>query len=431
LIAGAPATQAIVAITVVVFVLQHQLGHPTDLVTQLRMGALRGDLVWSQFDFYRLLCPIFLHGFLLHLVFNMFAFLQLGALVEYFYGSMRLVAFYLMTGLVASVISSVANSGVAASVGASGAIFGLAGVLVGMGLFAVEPLRDQIKGVGRMLFAQVAFWIVLGFAIGALWGGPFDNWAHLGGFMAGLVVPLFSRDPYKKQRWVEVLGGVLLTLSVASGVWAYADGDDAAQSADSDISELLMRRASETGDGWAGPAKMAALLAQLEEVGNAVGAEEVRDAYLADLSDPDQAQTLGAFLMTSPGCKRHARAAFERQLELDGEDPDALNNVAWAIVVADPERALQLADRAMDNADPEAEDHALFWLAVLDTKAEALYQLGRYEEALPLQEDAVARLDGYIEEMSWYDLNRGVLVEERKGMRQRRRKIKRKVVGLR
>jgi membrane associated rhomboid family serine protease len=131
-------------------------------------------------EYWRLWSVTLLHADLLHLGFNMYALYLAGTIVERWYGSLRFLAFYLACGAAGSIGSFVfgeANLGV----GASGAVFGLFGVLLAAGRIH-RPIDRQSRGIVSQLLMLVLINIVIGFAS----GGAIDNAAHLGGLAAGL-----------------------------------------------------------------------------------------------------------------------------------------------------------------------------------------------------------------------------------------------------
>ena len=103
----------LLALTAVFFAIEHLLGGGMEVLVHLRLGALRADRVAEHNEYFRLLMPLFLHHGLIHLLFNGFALLQLGALVEHFWGSRRLLAYYVVCGLGASLVSAVLNTDMA------------------------------------------------------------------------------------------------------------------------------------------------------------------------------------------------------------------------------------------------------------------------------------------------------------------------------
>ena len=121
-----------------------------------------------------------LHGDLIHLAFNMYALWLAGPIVERWYGRARFLAFYLACAAGGSVASFVFGGDVPA-VGASGAIFGLFGVLLAAG-----RLHHPVDRQSRALVGQLGMLILINLAFGFASGGSIDNAAHLGGLVAGL-----------------------------------------------------------------------------------------------------------------------------------------------------------------------------------------------------------------------------------------------------
>lgn len=132
-------------------------------------------------EYWRLWTVTLLHGSLLHLFFNMYALYLTGPIVERWYGPARFFAFYLACAAAGSV-ASFAFGGDVPSVGASGAVFGLFGLLLAAG-----RLHRPVDRQGRMLVSQLGMLILINVAFGFLVPG-IDNAAHLGGLAAGLLL---------------------------------------------------------------------------------------------------------------------------------------------------------------------------------------------------------------------------------------------------
>lgn len=130
-------------------------------------------------EYWRLWTVTLVHGSPLHLAFNMYALYLAGPIVERWYGSARFLVFYLGCAAAGSVASFVFGGG-AVSVGASGAIFGLFGVLLAAG-----RLHHPVDRQSRALVSQVGMLILINIAFGFAVSG-IDNAAHLGGLAAGL-----------------------------------------------------------------------------------------------------------------------------------------------------------------------------------------------------------------------------------------------------
>jgi len=145
-------------------------------------GANVGALTFSG-EWWRLLTNVFVHGGLIHIAFNMWCLWNLGQLCESLYGRWTYAAIYLICGLGASLASAAWHPYVP-SVGASGAIFGLAGALITalkLGEFSVP--RSALSGTLRSLGAFVVYNLIFGFVLPGV-----DNTAHIGGLITGLIV---------------------------------------------------------------------------------------------------------------------------------------------------------------------------------------------------------------------------------------------------
>jgi rhomboid protease GluP len=143
-------------------------------------------------EYWRLVTPIFLHANLLHLGFNSYALYILGPQVERYFGYMRFVVIYLLSGI-AGVIASMTFKPAAYSVGASGAIFGLVGALI----VYLYQNRDLFGGMGRRRLMSAIQVAAINLLIGLSPG--IDNWGHIGGMVGGAAItwllgPLFALE---------------------------------------------------------------------------------------------------------------------------------------------------------------------------------------------------------------------------------------------
>ena len=179
-------------------------------------------------EWWRLFTVTLLHGGLLHLFFNMYALYLSGPLVEQLYGRRLFLAFYLLFAAAGS-IGSFAFGGDRPAVGASGAIFGLFGLLLAVSR-THNPLVDRR---GRMLLGQIGSLVLINLVIGLAL--PFvDNAAHVGGLLAGLWIGFLippGRVPTLRSMWqgaenesaanlflLRLLGVVALVVVLAVGL---------------------------------------------------------------------------------------------------------------------------------------------------------------------------------------------------------------------
>ena len=150
------------------------------------LGAA-GVFAWDLGRWWTVLTAIYLHGGLLHILFNVLWIRQLGPAVEELYGPSRLVVIFTLSGTAGFVVSN--SLGVPFTIGASGSIFGLLGAMVAYG-----PKRGG--AFGAMVLREYGQWAVILFIFGFFMAGV-NNFAHaggfLGGFVSGLVLSLAER----------------------------------------------------------------------------------------------------------------------------------------------------------------------------------------------------------------------------------------------
>jgi rhomboid protease GluP len=181
-------------------------GFQLQLLLQLDKGAV------ADGEYYRLWTVTLVHANQIHLLFNAFALWLAGPLVERLYGPWLFLLFYVLCAAAGSVASFVFGSPLP-SVGASGAIFGLIGIL-----FAASrthhPILDQR---GRSLIGQLGFLIVINLIFGFTFGSTIDNAAHIGGLLAGMWIGFLiapTRVQTMKTQWQQPGTPVRTTASV-------------------------------------------------------------------------------------------------------------------------------------------------------------------------------------------------------------------------
>ena len=173
------ATYAIIGITVAVSLYTLLTPSGNDLINLL---ALDKHAVQAG-EYWRLLTVTLVHGGLLHLLLNMYALWIVGPLAEALYGRAVYVVIYLLCALGGSIASYLffANP----SVGASGAIFGLFGLIFTSTYFHKPALARQARALTSQIGVLIVLNLVLGFGISGGGLGAIDNAAHVGGLLVG------------------------------------------------------------------------------------------------------------------------------------------------------------------------------------------------------------------------------------------------------
>jgi membrane associated rhomboid family serine protease len=211
-------TLTLIALNVLVFVAMGLSGaswtDPT-IEQALRWGADFGPLTLSG-EWWRALTSTFVHFGIIHIGFNMWCLWSLGRSLEIFMGRKAFAMTYLLSGLMASLVSIAWNPW-RVSAGASGAIFGIAGAFVTYLYMKKVPMDRTFV---RQKLKDLAIFIGYNLLYGA--AGNVDNSAHLGGLVSGLVlgvlVPPMLRQAYAMEPTAEPSSPGLLPVSVAAPI---------------------------------------------------------------------------------------------------------------------------------------------------------------------------------------------------------------------
>jgi rhomboid protease GluP len=184
-------------------------------------------------QWYRLLTATFVHVGLIHLLTNMWCLWNLGILGEPLIGPYGMIAVYMLTGIAGNLLSMASNVAnvllpphdphalLEVGAGASGAVFGIAGILIVLLSNRRLPFPwEELKRLRSSVVKFAAINLVIGLTVNHLPTGiMIDNSAHIGGFLCGLAlgVPLLSHMTAGREGY---LGRQKLTFSVACLVLA-------------------------------------------------------------------------------------------------------------------------------------------------------------------------------------------------------------------
>lgn len=211
-----PVTVALVGINVLVFVAMVATGVPLLSPTSfyvLKWGANFGPLSLATQP-WRILTSNYVHIGLVHLLLNMWGLWQVGRLSERIFGPWTYASIYTACGIAGSLASLLRNP-TEVSAGASGALFGIVGALIGALYFGKTPLpKAAMQSLLKNLLVVVAVNLYLGAKIPGI-----DNSAHIGGLLMGLALgaivgPQLMETPDRRrahERLVFVGGLLLLT----------------------------------------------------------------------------------------------------------------------------------------------------------------------------------------------------------------------------
>lgn len=170
----------------------------------LEMGANYDAKILGEGEWWRIFTAIFLHAGIIHLACNVLFQLQQGVPLEREFGSIRIFPIYILAGVSGNLLSSIFLPTVL-SVGGSGSLFGLLGAMLAALIKNWKVLRRPCTSI---VFLLVAIFVNL--FIGLL---PYiDNFAHVGGLLAGLLFGLALIPPSPRKNvcfnsFLAVVGG--------------------------------------------------------------------------------------------------------------------------------------------------------------------------------------------------------------------------------
>ena len=171
------------------------------------------------FHFHRwwsLVSANYLHGSLLHIVFNMIALRQLAPLVIQEFGASRTIVLYTLGGMGGFLISTLA--GVRFTIGASASLCSLIGALLYYG-------KSRGGIYGQNVFSQIGGWALSIAVFGFLVPG-INNWGHGGGMLCGIMLGfLLSYQDKRKEKFAHKFGaGVCIAITAVVLAWSCLNG---------------------------------------------------------------------------------------------------------------------------------------------------------------------------------------------------------------
>lgn len=222
-------TPLVIDICIVLFILQVATTSFESILTPTGETIIKWGSNFTPYtlggEWWRLFTCVFEHIGIIHLLFNMYALLYIGVMLEPLLGSIRFGAAYIATGIISSVTSLWWHD-VTNSAGASGAIFGM------YGLFGALLLTNLIKKSARnSMLSSIGVFVVYNLVYGMKSG--IDNAAHIGGLVSGFVIGfiyflMMKNDSENKKEKISAVVAVVLAI-VVSGFALKSVRNDVAQ----------------------------------------------------------------------------------------------------------------------------------------------------------------------------------------------------------
>lgn len=151
-------------------------------------------------QYYRLFTGMFVHGGLAHLLLNCYSLYVVGSQMESFLGKIKFLIIYLVSGLSGALLS-ITFSGNVASIGASGAIFGLLGSMLYFGYYYRVYLGNVIRS---QILPIIALNLLIGFTVAGI-----DNAAHIGGLIGGTLITIALGISNKSSTFEKINGWII------------------------------------------------------------------------------------------------------------------------------------------------------------------------------------------------------------------------------
>ncbi|HEX7286194.1 MAG TPA: rhomboid family intramembrane serine protease [Candidatus Angelobacter sp.] len=293
-----PATTSLVAINLAVFAGMVLTGAgfiDFDPRAAYTWGGNYGPATLSG-QYWRLVTAGFVHAGLFHFAINMWCLWSLGQLSERLFGKLQTFFIYQLTGIGGALLS-IAHDPRHMEVGASGAVFGLAGALLAGVKFGNLSLSAAER---KSVVSSMIFFVVMNFALGSgvsFFGANVDNFCHLGGFVTGLLlgVPMggFAQHHKAFQWGTVIVTGVILALGYQELAKAHGI-----------------------------PVELKQAQAALDQRDYSLAIQKL-EQYAAKNQDDDHIWTVLGMLYADQGQREKALAAFQQALKINPNSTEA------------------------------------------------------------------------------------------------------------
>lgn len=214
-----PLSYVLIALSIIFFGLQNISEWLFGYDLLLLYGAKINQFI-LQGEIWRFLTPVFLHGSIIHLAFNMYALYSIGPSLERKYGSISFLLLYAIGAIFGNVFSFLCSSYV--SLGASTAIFGL---ISAQGVYIFKN-RYLLGSAAKPLLTNVLIMIAVNLFLGLSPG--IDNWGHLGGLVGGFLYAWFAGPSFgisenlfgedviiRENKKIFLVTTIILTMAIA------------------------------------------------------------------------------------------------------------------------------------------------------------------------------------------------------------------------
>lgn len=367
------ATTILVILNFIVFGLEIHAGGADNTQILLNFGASFGPY-FRHGEYWRVVMPIFLHGGWAHIMGNTVVLCFLGPILERVYGYGRFATIYVAAGMGGAVLSMTVTKNV--SVGASGAIMGVAGAIVIAGIAHPEAApRLWGRAYGRRMIPLIILligWIL----ISGLLEHGIDNWGHLGGLATGALLAFIIPPPRNElysTGFVESPSQAVVALPLAMVIFAMA------AAAHHYRAVQAMDRLLDEADHFESARQFDREFQNLQQALRLVPHEE------------QPHEEMGTFYLTQKKFDQ-ALQEFQEAIRLSGGDDHARLELGLAYQLkGDPQKAQQIFEEVLGRNPQTAEGRGLL-AANQATLADLYFQQKLYRDAIDKYQEAL-RLD--------------------------------------
>jgi membrane associated rhomboid family serine protease/thioredoxin-like negative regulator of GroEL len=391
---------AIILLNVAIFILETVTGGSTNTLNLVRFGAQATGAIENG-EYWRFLTAAFLHIGVVHLVINSICLWRLGTLLEDLYGSTHFAFLYLVCGVAGTLTSFFLNEFVSPqiiSAGASGAIFGVASAMLIAGLRYSDQIPESLQSAfGTGILPFLVFNLYYGLAKGGV-----DNYAHIGGALAGAVVGAILHPHVESRRNSDIAAASLAGLVlVCFGLqyWSVVRFERNLRAADVLFhlgrfgeSKAVLATLQRAGTDDARVETLAAMLSLREGKINDVLEHLKRADKVAPRYAP--AKIVRGELMMLARNYGAAVAFFQEAARLDPQDPVAQSSLGGALLSADRAEEAVVAFGAALRLDPRSAQAHYGLALALEKEQKPEDAAKEYRAAIALAPRSAAVLHG-------------------------------------
>jgi rhomboid protease GluP len=186
-----PVTISLITINTLMFLVTIFTGGFT-IINLVDLGGLVPAYISERDEYYRLILPMFLHGGFFHFFMNSYFLFYIGSFVEKILGSHKYLFIYLLSGIGSNVLIWLLGDPLTVTIGASGALFGIMGLLLVLTYTKPEWFPyHTVRNIRSLTIINLVFTFLI---------PNISIYGHLGGFITGIIFAFILNPKYPQQQ---------------------------------------------------------------------------------------------------------------------------------------------------------------------------------------------------------------------------------------